>query len=144
MYAEQSIVVHQTHIGVRHLRFTPKTINFFLSVNHALDECWSLIGGPPARDPPTHALYKVDDIVLCRNFMLDPRSSCVSSRTDVPGWLSFIHGWLSFKVLGPSKIIFCVERVDKIAFHFLAYRSANSLPREQRTEKGLPLVFSCS
>jgi hypothetical protein len=72
-------------IGVRHLRLTLKTISFFLSVNHALDVCWSLIGDPPARDPPTHALHKIGDIVVSSNFMLDPRPSYASTRTDVQG-----------------------------------------------------------
>ena len=123
MYANQSIVEQQTHVGVRHFRLTLKTFNFFLSVNHALDICWSLSGGSPARDPPTHALHKVGDIVVCRNFMLDPRSSCVSSRTDVQRWRSCR--------VQPSNIILCEEWVDEITFQFLAYRSANSLSKEK-------------
>jgi hypothetical protein len=101
-----------------------KTFTFFLSVNHALDVCWSLSEGSPARDPPIHALHEVGDIVFYRNFVLDHRSSCVSSRTDVQGWRScFFH---------PRNIIFCEERVDKITFLFLA--------KETNEKYRLPLV----
>ncbi len=118
------------------LIFKLKTYIFFLSINHALNVCWSLSGGSPARDPPTHALHEVGDINFCRNCVLDPRSSCVSSRTDVQGWRSCI--------VQPRNIIFCEERVDKITFPLLAYRSANSLPKETNKKYRLPLVLGCS